>query len=57
MLTGKRFKLITPTMAIYYVHGHHEGVTVPAGEIIKVVSDPSDGGRIVGRPCVRHVRW
>ena len=48
MLTGKRFKLTTPTLAIDNVDGKRFAVTVPAGSIVKVISGPnSDDDRMV----------
>lgn len=47
MLTGKLFKLETPTMAIETVSGKRVAVTVPAGEIIKVISGPRHGDRMM----------
>ena len=41
MLTGKRFKLGNPTMALDVVDGKRVALTIPAGETIKVVSGPS----------------
>jgi hypothetical protein len=41
MLTGKRFKLVTPSLAIVSVDGRRSAVTIPAGTVIKVVSGPS----------------
>lgn len=48
MLTGRRFKLKTPTLAIDGVNGKRHTSYVPAGAIIKVVSGPtSTGDRMV----------
>jgi hypothetical protein len=47
MLTGKRFKLETPTMAVEIVDGKRVAVTVSAGETIKVVSGPRHGDRMM----------
>ena len=47
MLTGTQFKLKTPTLASHIVDGKREGVTVPAGAIIKVISGPTGGDRVV----------
>lgn len=38
MLTGKRFRLETSTMAVETVSGKRVAVTVPAGEAIKVLA-------------------
>ena len=47
MLTGKRFKLNTPTLSIEGVNGTRTAMTLPAGAIIKVVSGPTAGDRMV----------
>jgi len=48
MLTGKRFRLETPTLALDIIDGKSVAITVPAGAIIKVVSDhPGEGDRMV----------
>jgi hypothetical protein len=48
MLTGKRFKLENPTMALDLIDGKRVAVTVPTGATIKVVSGPSgEGDRLV----------
>ncbi len=47
MLSGKRFKLETPTVAVETVGGKRVAVTVPAGETIKVVSGPRHGDRMM----------
>jgi hypothetical protein len=47
MLTGKRFKMETSTMAVETVNGKRMAVTIPAGEIIKVVSNPRHGDRMM----------
>ena len=48
MLTGKRFKLSNPTMALDIVDGKRVAITVPTGAVIKVVSGPSgEGDRLV----------
>ena len=46
MLTGKRFRLRTPTLAIdgVDVNGKRQTSYVPAGAIIKVVSGPTSAG-------------
>jgi hypothetical protein len=41
MLTGRRFELTSPTMAIDESDGKREAITVPVGAILKVVSGPS----------------
>jgi hypothetical protein len=48
MLTGKRFKLENPTMALDVVDGRRVAVTIPTGSTIKVVSGPTaEGDRLV----------
>lgn len=48
MLSGKRFKLENPTMALDITDGKRVAVTVPTGAVIKVVSGPTgDGDRLV----------
>jgi len=48
MLSGKRFKLESPTLSIESSNGKRQASLVPAGAIIKVVSGPtSEGDRMV----------
>jgi hypothetical protein len=48
MLTGKRFRLESPTLSIEGVNGKREALYVPEGAVIKVVSGPtSEGDRMV----------
>jgi hypothetical protein len=47
MLTGKRFRLETSTMAVETVEGKHVAVTVPSADIIKVISGPRHGDRMM----------
>ena len=47
MLTGKRFKLQRPTLSVEVVNGLRKALTVPAGAVIKVVSGPTPGDRMV----------
>jgi hypothetical protein len=48
MLTGKRFKLENPTMALDVIDGRHVAVTIPTGSTIQVVSGPTgEGDRLV----------
>ena len=48
MLTGRRFRLERPTLAIDGTNGRRQSSYVPAGAVIKVVSGPiSDGDRMV----------
>ena len=44
MLTGRRFKLERPTLAIHGADGKRQTSYVPAGAIIKVVSGPTSAG-------------
>jgi len=47
MLTGKRFQFEIATLAANDVNGKLILTTIPAGDIVKVVADPSDGARMV----------
>jgi hypothetical protein len=48
MLTGKRFRLASPTLALDAIDGKRVAVTIPAGATIKVVSGPNgEGDRLV----------
>src|SRR5258708_9646265 len=47
LLTGKRFRLERATLAVDGSDGKRRAVTVPIGEIIKVVSGPTDGNGMV----------
>jgi hypothetical protein len=47
MSAGKLVKLRTPTLAIDVLGGKRVAVTAPAGTLIKVVSGPTDGDRLV----------
>lgn len=48
MLTGKRFRLERPTLAIDGVNGKRQATIIPAGAVLKVVSGPtSPGDRMV----------
>jgi len=48
MLTGKRFRLERPTLAIDGTNGKRQSSFVPAGAVVKVVSGPtSPGDRMV----------
>ena len=47
MLTGKRFRIATETLAVTQSSvGRRTTVTIPAGEIVKVVSGPSGEGLV-----------
>ena len=57
MLTGKRFRINSRTLVLVQsATGQHATVTIPAGEVVKVVSDPDSrfmldvlwDGRVVG---------
>jgi hypothetical protein len=52
MLSGKRFKLGTPTMAVDTVDGKRAAVTVPvpAEATINVISSPRHGDRMMDVP-------
>jgi hypothetical protein len=47
MLTGQRFKLRNPALAIENVNGVRLRVTVPTRAILKVISGPLDGDQMV----------
>jgi hypothetical protein len=47
MLSGKRFKLETSTLAVETVDGKGVTVTIPAEAMIKVVSGPRQGDRMM----------
>ena len=47
MLTGQRFKLRNPALAIEIVNGVCLRVTVPTRAILKVISGPVDGDQMV----------
>jgi len=47
MLSGKRFKLGTSTIAVETVDGKRVAVTVPAEATIKVISGPRHGDRMI----------
>ena len=47
LLTGRRFKLSTPTLALETLEGKRVATTVPAGTTVKVVSGPTQGDRMV----------
>ena len=47
MLTGKRFKLEKPTLAIAYQDGTRVIVPIPAGDIVELVENPSPGNQTV----------
>ena len=44
MLTGRRFKLERPTLAIDGANGKRQASFVPAGAVVKVVSGPTSAG-------------
>lgn len=48
MLTGRRFKLENPTLALDVIDGRRVAITLPSGAVVKVVVGPtSDGDRLV----------
>jgi len=47
MLTGQRFKLRNPALAIEIANGVRLRVTIPARTILKVISGPIDGDQMV----------
>lgn len=48
MLTGRRFKLERATLALENLDGDRRAVTIPSGEILKIVSGPKgEGDRMV----------
>ena len=47
MLTGKRFKLEKPTLAIADQDGTRVIVPIPAGDIVELVANPSPGNQMV----------
>jgi hypothetical protein len=48
MLTGKRFRLERPTLALDVMEGKRTAVTLPTNAILKVVSGPTgEGDRMV----------
>ena len=47
MLTGKKFKLERATLAITMVEGRRRAIAIPVGAVIKVVSGPTPGDRMV----------
>ena len=44
MLSGKRFRLENPTLALDLLDGKRVAITVPTGSTIKVVSGPTGEG-------------
>ena len=47
MLTGKKVKLERATLAITMVEGRRKAMAIPVGAIIKVLSGPTPGDRMV----------
>lgn len=47
MLIGKRFRLERGTLAVEFVDGKRRAVTIPVGELIAVVSGPTNGDGLV----------
>ena len=46
-MTGQRYRLNTPTLAILTLDGHNLPVTVPMGSIVQVKNGPLDGDRLI----------
>ena len=44
---GYSYRLKIPTLAIIKVDGQNQSITVPSGAIVKVVSGPLNGNRLV----------
>ena len=44
MLTGKRYRLENPTLALEIIDGRRSAITIPRGGIINVVSGPEHHG-------------
>jgi len=48
LLTGRRFKLENPTLALDVIDGRRVAITLPRGAVVKVVAGPTgDGDRLV----------
>ena len=47
MLTGRRFRLLVETMAVEEAGDHRIAVLIPAGTVVKVVSGPTPGDRML----------
>jgi len=47
MLNGKRFELANPTIAINTVNGIRMRTFIPARGVIRVVSKPTQGDRMI----------
>jgi len=41
LLTGKKFALARPTLALEAIEGQRRAVTIPAGAVVRVLSGPS----------------
>jgi hypothetical protein len=46
-MRSRRFRLIKTTLAIGDMDGKRVAVRIPAGDIVKLVADPSPGNRMV----------
>jgi len=46
-MTGQRYRLTTPTLAIMSLDGQNLPVTVPMGSIVQVKDGPLDGDRLI----------
>ena len=51
MLTGKRFRISKSSSAIEKVAGGLFSVTIAAGEIVRFISGPTEGDRMVDVHC------
>ena len=47
MLTGRSYRMRTATLAVDMVDGKRVAIPVPSGEIVKVISGPGKGDRLV----------
>jgi hypothetical protein len=50
MLAG-RYRIIDPTMALFFEEGRHVAFTVPAGAIVTVENGGFDGHKLVDVTC------
>ena len=46
-MRGQRYRLNTPTLAIIQHDGENHPTTIPNGAVVKVLSGPLDGNRLV----------
>ena len=47
MLSGKQFRLERATLGLGIVNGLRKAIAIPGGSIIKVVSGPTPGDRMI----------